>query len=243
MEFWALIHTKGYVLHDVLNNCVGVFVLVDKDLSLFFHFCQDIKKDFPHLKIVAVLSGHVCGKPAYGGDFDRTYIKQIMEETNFISPGSQSRTSFEWSGGTEWAQTYVDFADEMGFQWCPAIVPRTILTDIRRSNVMLPILRQNCPYIFPLSLYVVWGYFHDSAMPEMDATSLKDKDLQKKYNLSPENLTEWITEVGNVISGAGGQDGLNLGTPAYAKQYNCKGLVCGLPFKVPEKYLELFERH
>lgn len=172
---------------------------------------------------------------------------QVIKKTRRIALCSVG--IHEWIGTREIAEKYLKAAKEHDFEWICVVTHRTILEDLRDGGRLRDFFLENNTFCICLCGYVLAGYlFDDERMPHMLATSLKHRNLHKEFGVTVENLTEYLEPL-NIISGAGTQEGLNMGSRVYVKRLGFKGIVCGTPFDLtgtdnieikskPERYPE-----
>ena len=199
-------------------------------------FYPVIRDEFPDLKLIIGTLGAETGSAK---SFDRRAFDEVREYTDLLT---MAHPSYEWTGSGKWATQYVRLAEEWQFRWCPTVTPKSILYAMHRNQGMASLFRQHCPYVLPLSLYVVWGWMHDTPMPHMQNTSLRNRDLGAEFGLTARNLTQFCRQCGNVIAGAGLAQGLRAGTAHFAHVYGCRGLILSAESALPECVRPQFAR-
>ena len=171
-------------------------------------------------------------------------LNDAMAITEDIALGTRCG---EWSGSAASARQFVFYEEQFGYRWWVPITVGMLVEDLanRGGAVMEAISQRPC---LSLCAYVVSGYlFRDPYVPHQGERSLK---LQKeghpaKYTkLSGVNLnrhfgltiSKWRNYISkyNILTGAGGQLGLDVGVASYAEALGFKGLVIGMPFDLRE---------
>jgi len=173
-------------------------------------------------------------------DKDEWKLRAGIRITKDIAMGTRRG---EWSGTRNTAIQHICYEESFGFRWhCPMIVGSLIDDFGKRNGAILDRIGQRP--VMCLCAYVVSGYlFRDLNVPHQGFRSdkLQKDGHRKKYSqLSDRNLndifgvtiTKWkqYIEPRNVWTGAGGQEGLEAGTMAYAEALGFKGIVISLPF-------------
>jgi len=169
-------------------------------------------------------------------------LNDAMAITEDIALGTRCG---EWSGSAASARQFVFYEEQFGYRWWVPITVGMLVEDLanRGSAVMEAIGQRPC---LSLCAYVVSGYlFRDPHVPHQGErtlqlqkeghprkyTKLSGVDLNKQFGLTISRWREYISKY-NILSGAGGQMGLDVGTESYAEALGFKGLVIGMPFDI-----------
>ncbi len=159
-------------------------------------------------------------------DPDEERLQRALSITNKLGIGTTAM--HEWLGGPGKARAYKQMADHYGFEWVCTITHKNVLWDLKHGGRLRRVLGNTL--CLCLCGYVLAGYlFDEPRMPHLSVTTLAGRNLHAEFGVTIENLTEYLTPM-NILSGAGFQEGLNIGSRVYAKKLGFKGLVIGMPF-------------
>ncbi|HUV97422.1 MAG TPA: hypothetical protein VMV98_08115 [Acidobacteriaceae bacterium] len=126
--------------------------------------------------------------------------------------------------------TYLEDAERYGYQWVCCLTHRCLLVDMNGGQRARAVLAKSGTLVTPLCAYIIAGYLHgDSRVPDQGVTSTAGLNLHRRFGVTGDAMRDYCKPL-NIISGAGGQIGLDAGTRRYMRGLGFKGLVAGLPF-------------
>lgn len=174
-----------------------------------------------------------------GGDpRGMSHIHNLLGDgLNNIAVGNRR---FEWmSARRDTFEKYADMAEEMGYRWWSPITHRTICEDLYRKpehQIRTAMLERGIPGIC-FSGNVLCGYlFADIRVPHQGwdengkaETSLTGRNIHGEYGLTVDRLREWLDGL-YVVTGCGGQAGIDAGMYRYAQEVGFDGVLSWPPF-------------
>jgi len=182
-------------------------------------------------------------------DRDEAKIHAIMNEGHLnIGVGNFSG---EWVGDTQMFERYRKWADRIGFNWWCTLTQRQICDDMRRPHreqVRNLMIKHSIPGIC-FSGNVLLGYVYaDFKVPDQGftdnhtqrardrgcrCTSFSGINLHGKYGLDWSTLANYLKDT-FIITGAGGQAGVEAGTMIYARDTGFRGVLIRPPFNMDD---------
>lgn len=137
----------------------------------------------------------------------------------------------EWVGRRNDVTTFKRMGDRYGFEWVSLLTHHSLLVNLRKGESFRRAMGETL--CMCLCAYVIAGYLYDEPrIPHMGReTTLGGKNLHKEFGVTIENLRA-LVEPMNMLSGAGWQPGLDVGSRVYAQELGFKGMVIGMPFKL-----------
>lgn len=149
----------------------------------------------------------------------------------------------EWQGKRADMDDYADMADRHGIDIIPTITHRSICLDLTRKpkdQFRTTMIERNLSGICLCGM-VLCGYIYaDPDIPHQGFSkearggkwqSLAGRDLHREFGLSYERLSEYLHGM-TVMTGVGGQAGIEAGMLVYAQMVGFKGIVCRPPFSL-----------
>jgi hypothetical protein len=215
-------YASGNVNYENLN------CLKTQNIDGFFLIAPNI--DEKHVKLSEWCNENnldlILGFTDSSANPDEERLERALAVTKKLAIGTTSQQ--EWVGSHREARAYRRMGDKYGFEWVCSITHRNVLWDLKRGSRVRDTLGDTLCTC--LCGYVLAGYlFDEPRMPHMNVTSLAGRNLHAKFGVTIENLTKYLSPM-NILSGAGFQAGLDVGSRVYAKELGFKGLVIGAPF-------------
>lgn len=145
----------------------------------------------------------------------------------------------EWEGNTRVAESFQRFADAHDFEWaCTLGVTKFVSTlagNHRSKGEFRDFFTKTQIEIFCLCGYVLLGHEHNVPEFRDTQTMLKGRDIKKEFGFSMERFRDYVSDI-RITTGTHWQLGWDLEIAPMAKDAGFKGLLSGVPFKIPEKY-------
>lgn len=231
MKLWLITYssTPWYLSNEpLLARAHGVMV-IDRHQGKDDRIYGQIR-DNSNASIVAM---HQCN-PAF---VQYDILERLCKHTRLLSLGVGSVGEFH--GYAKLANRYVTLGDQVGFSWCPAVVPLWVCKDIHTHNCSMGDIVHNRPYSFSLGHYGYWSYMHEHAAmklefnldevePDFDATTIHQMKL-------------WVDQCGNMVAGGGMQEGIDAGSMDYADSYGFTGVIVRPPVIFTDEQMARFD--
>mgnify|MGYP001572815924 CR=1 FL=1 len=195
-------------------------------LDIFGQFCRDRKMDF------------IVGFTGDPQSLDEACIARVRQWTRRISIGNTKSGEFGGDGhgqrGVEIAAEYEAAAKRLQFEWVCPWTPFSMLQDFASGGLLRSHFVANQTLCISFTAQLLAAKLCGlHAMPHLDLTSLAGLVLGQSFGITPNKWREYIEPL-NVISGAGGQAGLDVGSARALKRFGYKGLLISMPFVLPE---------
>jgi len=165
---------------------------------------------------------------------DRDYIKMVMENTRRLVLGN--RRGGEFTADKTDAEAYLALAAEMGFEWVCPWTPYSLLDHMRANDWALrDLLVASETLCISFTAYVIAGWLYGNpGIPHQadNATSLAGVDLRARFGLTEDRLRDYIAPL-SILSGAGGQVGIDNGVVGLMNGLGFDGIMAAVPFTLP----------
>ena len=212
-----------------MSVCDGLAINITNGERLLEHFgpyCRDHRMDF------------IVGFTGDPRALDEARIGRIQQWTRRISIGNTKSGEFGGKGfgpqGVEIAGQYEAQAKRLGFEWVCPWTPYTMLADFADGQRLRNhFAKERTLCISFTSQLLAAKLCGISNMPHIDLTSIAKLELEIAFGATPQKWRDFIEPL-NVISGAGGQAGLDCGSAKALKRLGYKGLLISMPFVLPE---------
>lgn len=164
---------------------------------------------------------------------DRDHIRTMLAHTRRLSLGNNHPGS-EFTAGVVEAAAYLELADEMGFEWVCPWTPYSLLTHMGSDDFALrDLLATSKTMCISFTAYVIAGWLYGNpGIPHQDLTSLAGVDLRARFGLTESRLRGFVAPL-SILSGAGGQAGIDNGVIGLMDGLGFDGIMAVVPFLLP----------
>ena len=244
MKLWQIMYSGGSTHRDtpersayneslrLMPHTHGV-IIIDTDEGLDETVYRGIRDRYKHAEIVVM---YACNPKAP----NYTVLKRLLGYTDLLSLGVG--IAGEFHGGAQFARSYIQLAQQLSFHWCPTIVPKWACQDVADGGGQLASLIHNhCPHSFSLAHYVYWAFAHEHPELMCEVPDLDSYHVDAFSRVPVGKMRQWVKKCGNMIAGAGYQQGLDAGTMDYAKIYGFTGMVVRPPVTLTPAQMATFD--
>lgn len=238
----------SYIQNIVDENADGIYLttrVFGEDVQLLMRRLAEVKKNliigyqinWPMREPDMTLLGESLKwsrRIALGNVIDGEFCSLVFIRRGTMDPRRSSITM------ADRCQSYLRIAQRYGFEWVSCLTHRCLLVDMLGGEHAREVLLNSQTLTIPLCAYIIAGYLHgDPRVPDQGhyigtgmlrpITSLTNRNLHQQYGVTGDKLRAYCGPM-NILSGGGGQGGLDAGTRLYMRQLGFNGLVIGLPF-------------